>query len=99
MVQWLRIRLPMQGTQVRSLVQEDPTCRGTTEAPVPQLLSPCSRTWEPQLLQPTHPRALAAQQKSLQEEALVWRLERSPCLPRLEKARSNEDPAQPKTNK
>ena len=25
-VQWLRIRLPMQRTQVRSLVQEDPTC-------------------------------------------------------------------------
>ena len=24
--QWLRIRLPMQRTQVRSLVQEDPTC-------------------------------------------------------------------------
>ena len=25
--QWLRIRLPMQGTRVRSLVREDPTCR------------------------------------------------------------------------
>ena len=24
-VQWLRIRLPMQGTRVRALVQEDPT--------------------------------------------------------------------------
>ena len=30
-VQWLRIHLPMQGTQVRSLVQEDPTCRGATK--------------------------------------------------------------------
>ena len=29
--QWLRIRLPMQGTRVRSLVQEDPTCRGATK--------------------------------------------------------------------
>ncbi|KAJ8796046.1 hypothetical protein J1605_018194 [Eschrichtius robustus] len=29
--QWLRIRLPMQGTQVRSLVWEDPTCRGATK--------------------------------------------------------------------
>ena len=28
---WLRIRLPMQGTRVRSLVREDPTCRGATE--------------------------------------------------------------------
>ena len=30
-VQWLRIRLPMQGTWVQSLVQEDPTCRGATK--------------------------------------------------------------------
>ena len=30
-VQWLRIRLPMQGTQVRALVQEDPTCHGATK--------------------------------------------------------------------
>ena len=29
--QWLRIRLPMQGTQVQALVQEDPTCRGATK--------------------------------------------------------------------
>ena len=29
--QWLRIRLPMQGTRVRALVQEGPTCRGATK--------------------------------------------------------------------
>ena len=29
--QWLGVRLPMQGTQVRSLVQEDPTCRRATK--------------------------------------------------------------------
>ena len=29
--QWLRIRLPMQETWVRSLVWEDPTCRGATK--------------------------------------------------------------------
>ena len=29
-VQWLRICLPMQGTWVRALVWEDPTCRGAT---------------------------------------------------------------------
>ena len=29
--QWLRICLPMQGTQVRALVREDPTCRGETK--------------------------------------------------------------------
>ena len=29
-VQWLRICLPMQGTQVRVLVREDPICCGAT---------------------------------------------------------------------
>ena len=29
--QWLRIHLPMQGTWVRALVQEDPTCRSATK--------------------------------------------------------------------
>ena len=29
--QWLRICLPMQGTQVRALLQEDPTCHGATK--------------------------------------------------------------------
>ena len=28
--QWLRICLPMQGTRVRALVWEDPTCHGPT---------------------------------------------------------------------
>ena len=30
-VQWLRIRLPMQGTGVQALVQEDLTCRRATK--------------------------------------------------------------------
>ena len=30
-VQWLRIRLPMQGTRVPALVREDPTCPGVTK--------------------------------------------------------------------
>ena len=29
--QWLRIHLPMQGTRVRALVWEDPTCHGATK--------------------------------------------------------------------
>ena len=29
--QWLRIRLPTQGTRVRALVWEDLTCRGATK--------------------------------------------------------------------
>ena len=28
--QWLRIRLPIQGTRVQALVREDPTCCGAT---------------------------------------------------------------------
>ena len=31
-VQWLRIHLPMQGTQVQSLVQEDSPCHRKTES-------------------------------------------------------------------
>ena len=30
LAQWLRICLPMQGTRVRALVWEDPTCCGAT---------------------------------------------------------------------
>ena len=37
--QWLGVCLPMQGTRVRALVWEDPTCRGATRPRVPQLLS------------------------------------------------------------
>ena len=29
--QWIRIRLLMQGTRVRALVREDPTCCGATK--------------------------------------------------------------------
>ena len=30
-VQWLGIRLPMQGTRVRALIWENPTCHGATK--------------------------------------------------------------------
>ena len=39
--QWLRIRLPMQGTWVRALVQED--------LHAVEQLSPCATTTEPEL--------------------------------------------------
>ena len=52
MAQWLRIHLPMQGTWVRALVQEDPTCHGVTKPIAPQLLSLQSRARVPQLLSP-----------------------------------------------
>ena len=49
--QCLEICLPVQGTQVRTLLQEDPTCHGATE-PVratttePELYSPQATTTE-----------------------------------------------------
>ena len=57
--QWLRICLPMQGTRVRSLVQEDPTCHGATKPMCHNYwacaLQPVSHDYwasEPQLLDP-----------------------------------------------
>ena len=60
-VQWLRIHLPMQGTRVRALVQEDPTCHGATK-PVRHNYWACAldaashnyRAHVPQLLKPAH---------------------------------------------
>ena len=60
-VQWLRIRLPVQRTQVWSLVREDPTCRGATK-PMRHnywacTLEPTSHNYwarVPQLLKPVH---------------------------------------------
>ena len=53
-VQWLRLRLPVQGSRVQSLVQKDPACcraarpgATTTEAP-PQEKPPQGETREPQ---------------------------------------------------
>ena len=71
MAQWLRIHLPVQGTRVRALVQEEPTCHGATKPMrAPQLLSLRSGAHEPQLLSPrvtateAHaPRAHASQQE------------------------------------
>ena len=60
--QWLRIRLPMQGTRVRAQVQEDPNAA--------KQLSPCATTTEPALQIPQAttteartPRARAPQQE------------------------------------
>ena len=59
--QWLRIHLPMQGTRVQSLIQEDPTCRGASKSVHHNYwgcgLEPTSHNYwahAPQLLKPTH---------------------------------------------
>ena len=77
MAQWLRISLPMQGTRVRALVREDPTCHRATK-PV------CHNYWACALEHVSHnywarePRARAPQQ----EKPLQWEAH----LPQLEKA-------------
>ena len=43
-VQWLRVRLPMQGTRVHAPVREDPTCCGAA--------GPMSMVAEPVRLEP-----------------------------------------------
>ena len=60
MVQWLRVRLPMQGSQVRSLVREDPTCLGLTKPSVPHLLSLCAVATEACALRACAPQPLLA---------------------------------------
>ena len=54
-VKWLRICLPMQGTRVRALVREDPTCHGATK-PVHHndwacALEPASHNYRARVLQ------------------------------------------------
>ena len=93
MGQWLRIRLPMQGTWVQALVQEDPACRGATKPVCRQLLSLRSRAQEPQLLSPSArtTEAHVSRAHALQREATAMRspcsaTKSSPCSPQLEKA-------------
>ena len=85
MVQWLRICLPMQGTWVQSLVQEDSTCLGATK---PTRHNGSLRALEPVLYnkgshcneKPKHPNKRAAPTGCNQRKLMC----------------SNEDPAQPR---
>ena len=45
---WLRIHLAMQGTPVRSLTQEDPTCHRATKPTSRQVLIPHTAATEAQ---------------------------------------------------
>ena len=74
--QWLRICLPMQGIWVRSLVQEDPTCRGATKPMCHNYwacaLEPSSHNYwahAPQLLKPLHLEPVLCNEKPPQWEA------------------------------
>ena len=86
--QWLRICLPMQGTRVRALVWEDPTCLGATK-PVCHnywacALEPVSHNYwarMPQLLKPARlePVLCTQQEKPLQWEARATQRRVSPA--------------------
>ena len=102
--QWLRIRLPMQGTWVWALVWEDPTCHGATK-PMHHNCWACTLEPEPQLLntratttEAHTPRAHALQQeKPLQWEALTLQRRVAPARRNQRKpVHSNKDPMQPK---
>ena len=88
-LQWLRVCLPMQGTWVRSLVQQDSTCCGAAK-PVCHNYWTCAlepsgcNYWAhmPQVLKAVHPRACALQQeKPPQWEACApqWRVAPTLC--------------------
>ena len=106
--QWLRIYLPMQGTWVRALVQEDPTCHGATK-PVQHnywacALEPASHNYwarVPQLLKPVRLESvLCNKKKPLQWEAHTPQRRVAPAHRNQRKpTHSNEDPTQPKINK
>ena len=60
--QWLRVRLPMQGTRVQSLVREDPTCCRATKPVCPNdwacALEPASHKYWARVLQLLSPAPL-----------------------------------------
>ena len=89
-VQWLRIRPPMQETRVQALVREDPTCRRATKpvcqnywarAPEPT----CHNYWSPRALSPCSTTREATAMRSLHTATRS-----SPCSPQLEKARAQQ---------
>ena len=73
--QWLRIHLPVQGTQVQYLFREDPTCIRETK-PV------CHnyRAYAPQLLKPVHSRAQVLQLLSPRAATTEGRMPRAHVL-------------------
>ena len=85
MAQWLRIYLPMQGTQVWSLVQEDPTCRRATK-PV------CHNYWARmlQLLKPVLLEPVLRNQEATAMRSPRTATKSSPRSPQLEEAHAQQ---------
>ena len=84
--QWLRIRLPMQGTRVRTLLQEDSTCRRATK-PVRHkywacALEPASHNYWSQCTQSP----CSATREATAMRGPLTATKSSPLSPQLEKA-------------
>ena len=86
--QWLRVRPPMQGTRVRALVREDPTCHGATGPVCHNYWACTSGACAPQRERP----------RQWETRAPRWRV--APARRNWrEPSHRNEDPTQPKINK
>ena len=82
-VQWLRICLPTQGTHVRALVREDPTCHRATK--------PVSHNYWARVLQLLKPARLEPMLTTREATAMgspCTAMKSSPCSTQLEKARA-----------
>ena len=90
--QWLRIRLPMQGTQVRALVWEDPTCCGATN-PVRHNYRACTLELESHnYWSPCTESACSATREATAVRSLCTATKSSPRSPQLEKAPAQQRP-------
>ena len=85
--QWLRIRPPRQGTRVRALVQEDPTCRGATKPECHNYwacaLEPTSHNYwahAPQLLKPARLEPVLRNKRGHRNEKPAHRNKEQPLL-------------------
>ena len=96
-VEWIRIHLPMQGTQVRLLVREDFICCGATEPVCHNFrvcaLEPTSHNYWAhvlQLLKPVCPRACAPQGEATAMRRLCITTKSGPHSPQLETASEHQ---------
>ena len=95
--QWLRIRLPMQGTWVRALVWEDPTCRRATK-PVHHNCWACAlesvshNYWARvlQVLKPASWEPMLRTREATAMRSLCTTTRSGPHSPQLEKARAQQ---------
>ena len=101
--QWMRLCLPMQETQVRSLVWEDPICHGATKLMCHHSRACNSRDCKLQL--PSRLQVATTQSECnyqsphCSEKSAHYKEEWPPLAATRESpCKSNEDPAQPKIN-